>query len=162
MPVFPVAWLSHFAVWNINPPPLVFNLWKTISTVLDKEGKKMRSTKPAVFIAAALGLMAATAVSTPAFASSQGSRNTAIALGAGAIYELSQHNTGAGLLLGLGAVVAEGQAQNHNDRDRDDRAYYHVGGDYRGGDNNWNRGGGDSRDSDRGGHDSDRGNDHDR
>lgn len=101
----------------------------------------MRSTKPVVFIAAALGLIGAASVTNPAFASGQGSQNTATALGAGAVYELSQHHTGAGLLLGLGAVVAESQAQRQFSReDCNDGGYYYQGG-WNGGDHGWPSGG---------------------
>lgn len=126
----------------------------------------MRSTKSAVLIAATLGLMAAATVATPVFASGQGSQNTAIALGAGAAYELSQHHTGAGLLLGLGAVIAENQAQNQfANEDCNNGSYYVYGGDrgrdhYRdygdrdGGHDNFHDGGRDSdHDNFRGGRD---------
>ena len=74
-------------------------------------------------------------------ASSEGSRNTAVALGAAAIYELVNHKPAAALVLGAGAAIAEQQAQDN----RDWRGRYHRDDNWSGyNDNNW-RSSGDDR-----------------
>src|SRR5262249_40268335 len=59
----------------------------------------------------------------PASASSNGRRNTAIGLGAAALYELLDHKTTNGLLLGAGAAYAY---KRYQDERRDDRRFDRV------------------------------------
>lgn len=92
----------------------------------------MKSFKTSLFAAAALAVGMSALTCTPTIASADGSRNTAIALGAGALYELSQRHIGAGIVLGVGAAIAEQQSQQQ--RSFDNRSYYR--------DNGWNRGNG--------------------
>jgi len=68
-------------------------------------------------------------IPTPAQASVSGERNTAIALGLGTIYALSQHNSGAAALLGIGTAVAAGKYENdrHKESERNSRWWYRDG-----------------------------------
>jgi hypothetical protein len=67
-------------------------------------------------------LLAATTLSAalvaPAQASSKGRRNTALVLGAAAVYELLNHNTTAGVLAGAGAAYAYKRYSDERDRER--------------------------------------------
>jgi hypothetical protein len=128
----------------------------------DGKRSKMRNIKPTVIMAAALALGGMALTSSTAFASPQGSRNTAIVLGAGAVYELTQHNNGAALILGLGAVVADQQSQRDNRYCGPDRDYHYDyrfrGNDHRF-DNGYGNGGGNwDNQGNRGGNQDDRGN----
>jgi hypothetical protein len=77
----------------------------------------------------ALAVSAGTLTALPAQASVSGRRNTAIGLGAAAIYELTQHNTIAGLALGAGAAYSYKRSQ---DEQRWENRYDRYGYGYRG------------------------------
>ena len=63
----------------------------------------------------------------PAHAGSDGRKNTAIALGAGAVAALLGHHPLVGAALGAGAVYAESQYENarRSERDANNRRYYY-------------------------------------
>lgn len=83
-----------------------------------------------LWIAGALALTmgVSTLATLPAQASTSGRRNTAIGLGAAAIYELATGNTTAGIALGAGA--AYGYKRYQDEKSREDR-YGYYGRDYR-------------------------------
>jgi hypothetical protein len=72
----------------------------------------------------ALGVTAGTLTALPAQASSAGRRNTAIGLGAAAVYELLRGDTTTGVVLGAGA--AYGYKRYQDAKDYEDR-YYRYG-----------------------------------
>jgi hypothetical protein len=74
----------------------------------------------------ALGVSAGTLAALPAQASTSGRRNTAIGLGAAAIYELVRGDTVAGAALGAGAVY--GYKRYEDEKRYEDRYHYY---DYR-------------------------------
>jgi hypothetical protein len=84
-----------------------------------------------IWIAGALALMlgASTLATLPAQASTSGRRNTAIGLGAAAIYELANGNTVAGLALGAGAAYGY---KRYQDEKRYEDRYGYYGGRYGG------------------------------
>ncbi len=63
----------------------------------------------------------ASLVAGPATAGAEGRRNTALALGGLALYQLGQGNTDSAVALGLGAAVAYGRYQDAVDDERYDR-----------------------------------------
>jgi hypothetical protein len=71
----------------------------------------------------ALGLSAGVLAARPAQASSAGRRNTAIGLGAAAVYELLRGDTTTGVVLGAGA--AYGFKRYEDAKDREDRYRYY-------------------------------------
>jgi hypothetical protein len=86
-----------------------------------------------IWMASALALSVGlgTLGALPAQASSKGRRNTAIGLGAAAVYELLQGKTTAGLALGAGAAYGYKRYKDAKDDERYDRGYGYRGRDRR-------------------------------
>ena len=93
-------------------------------------------TRKTISMVLAAGLLTAgmtTLAPKPARAGADGRRNTTIALGAAAVYELLQHKTTNALILGAGAAYAEKQYENARKSERDknnNRRYYRPGSGY--------------------------------
>jgi hypothetical protein len=81
--------------------------------------------------ALALSVGVGTLGALPAQASSKGRRNTAIGLGAAAVYELLQGKTTNGLVLGAGAAYGYKRYKDAKDDERYDRGYRYRGRDRR-------------------------------